>query len=68
MNREVVDHGVSGFFALTDDDWFDHVLRLARDPELRARMGRAARSTVEERYSLDRVGMRMTQLIEGLAI
>jgi glycosyltransferase involved in cell wall biosynthesis len=66
MNRTVVDHDVSGFFASSDDEWVESLLRLARDPELRARMGRSARSTVEEHYSLDRVGMRMTQLIESL--
>jgi glycosyltransferase involved in cell wall biosynthesis len=67
MNREVVEHGVSGFLASTDDEWVDHLLRLAGDPELRSRVGRSARSVVEECYSLDRVGSRMSELIEAVA-
>ena len=66
MNREVVEPGVSGEFASNEDEWFDHLLRLARDPELRSMMGQKARSVVEERYSLDLVGSKMAEIIDGL--
>jgi glycosyltransferase involved in cell wall biosynthesis len=66
MNREVVEPGVSGEFASDEDEWVDHLLRLARDPELRSTMGRKARGVVEERYSLDLVGSKMAEIIDGL--
>ena len=65
MNRDVVEHGVNGFFATTRDEWTDHLLRLSQDAELRAKMGRAAREVVATRYSLDIVGSRMADLIDA---
>lgn len=50
-NLEVVDDGQNGFLASTEDEWLQKTLRLARDPELSARLGRAGRVTVESRFS-----------------
>jgi glycosyltransferase involved in cell wall biosynthesis len=50
-NAEIVTDGVDGFWARDDDEWIDRTLRLLRDPELRTRMGAAARLTVERRFS-----------------
>jgi glycosyltransferase involved in cell wall biosynthesis len=51
VNAEVVTDGVNGFHARTEDEWVEKVERLASDPELRRRLGAAARRTVEERFS-----------------
>ena len=51
MNAEVVEDGVSGFLAETPEEWKEKLGRLIADPELRERMGRAARARVQERYS-----------------
>lgn len=51
VNGEVVKDGVSGFHAVTDDDWVNKVTALIRDADLRLRMGVAARQTVEARYA-----------------
>lgn len=66
MNREVVDEGVSGCFAGSEDEWVAALLRLTGDETLRSRIGGAARTVVEERYSLDRVGSTMADLVDGL--
>jgi glycosyltransferase involved in cell wall biosynthesis len=52
VNREIIEDGVNGFLAATDDDWVEKLRRLLDDPELRRRMGAAGRTTIEERYSL----------------
>ena len=44
------------------------VAEVLADPELRGRLGRAGRSTVEEFYSWDIVGSRMRQLYSTLAL
>lgn len=53
MNAEVVTDGVDGFHARTPDEWHDKLSRLIEDAALREQMGRAARKTVETRYSHD---------------
>ena len=52
-NRDIVEDGVDGFLCKTPADWAGRILDLSQDPELRARMGKAARKKVEERYSRD---------------
>lgn len=54
-NATVVEHGVTGFHAASDDDWVEYLTMLARDHTLRARLGAAARRVAEERYDV-RVG------------
>jgi glycosyltransferase involved in cell wall biosynthesis len=44
--------GENGFLAASTDEWVDKLTRLISDPDLRARMGRAGRATVEERFSV----------------
>ena len=52
MNREVVEHGVTGFLAGSTSEWIDALTQLRDNPELRLSMGAAGRKIVEERYSL----------------
>lgn len=52
VNSEIIRDGEDGFLASTTQEWVDKVSRLVEDAELRARMGSAARRTVEDRYSL----------------
>ena len=52
-NSQVVKDGVNGFLASSTNGWVDALLRLAQSPELRQRMGLAARATVVEGYSAE---------------
>jgi glycosyltransferase involved in cell wall biosynthesis len=52
MNREVMEDGVNALVASSSSDWFDAIDRLLSDRELAARIARAGRDTVEQRYSL----------------
>jgi len=52
VNREIIQDGVNGFLASTDDEWVEKLGRLLEDPALRRRFGQAGRRTIEERYSL----------------
>lgn len=53
VNREIITHGQNGFLAGTIDDWYYCLVCLCRNAELRVKLGQAARSTVESRYSLN---------------
>jgi glycosyltransferase involved in cell wall biosynthesis len=52
VNREIIEDGVNGLLASTEDEWAAKLGRLLADPTLRCRLGAAGRRTVEERYSL----------------
>ncbi len=52
IHCEFVRHGETGFLADTPQQWAEAVGRLAADPELRNRMGAAARRRIEDEYSL----------------
>ncbi len=52
MNREVIEDGVNGFLADTEEEWRDRLERLISSPALRERMGFAARRRVSAYYSI----------------
>jgi glycosyltransferase involved in cell wall biosynthesis len=52
VNREIIEDGVNGFLASTEDEWVEKIGRLLADRDLRRRFGEAGRRTVEQRYSL----------------
>jgi glycosyltransferase involved in cell wall biosynthesis len=47
-----VRHGETGFLVETPDQWAEAVGRLARDPDLRRRLGLAGRRRVEREFSV----------------
>ena len=51
FNREIVRDGENGLFASTDREWVRALEALAESRELRDRLGRAGRRTVEEQFS-----------------
>ncbi|MEX0620079.1 MAG: glycosyltransferase family 4 protein [Solirubrobacterales bacterium] len=57
---EVIEDGVEGFFAETPDEWFERLIRLIGDPDLRNEMGRAARMRIETEFNVN-------QMIAGTA-
>lgn len=52
MNTEVVTSGVNGFVCATPADWEASLTLLLKDASLRQKLGAAARSTIEQRYSV----------------
>jgi len=64
-NAELVRPGETGFLPTTDAQWVEGIVKLAGDPDLRARMGRAGRNLVEREYSLERVADGWARLLES---
>jgi glycosyltransferase involved in cell wall biosynthesis len=64
---EVVDHGVTGFLVEHGDEEAiaTRVAELLEDPELRTRMGLAARARVEELFTHRRFSDRMREILAG---
>lgn len=66
INREIIDDGVNGFLAGSEDAWASRLEQLVGDPELRERLGRRGRQTVEAQYSLTRYRERLSDFLESL--
>ncbi|HEX6790190.1 MAG TPA: glycosyltransferase family 4 protein [Candidatus Krumholzibacteria bacterium] len=60
---EFVRDGDNAFLAVGEAQWRDRVLELASSPAVRARMGGAARATVEAKYSLSMWGPRFADAL-----
>ena len=64
-NRDVVEHGVTGFHAQTENDWVEALERCMDDHPLRRRMGDAGRGVVEARYSAEVQAPRLAAILRS---
>lgn len=47
---EIIEDGITGFLVRSPEEWYDRLRALLEDPQLRQRMGRAAREAAVQRY------------------
>ncbi len=52
VNSEIIEDGVNGFLAKEVDEWVDKISQLIESKDLREQMGKAARKTVVDEYSI----------------
>ncbi len=64
--KEAIRHGENGFICSTPEEW-KRDLMACQEQQTRERIGRAAKADVTKSYSIDAVGRRWKELIEGLA-
>ncbi len=53
VNTEIVTDGLNGFLATTADEWIDKLSMLIESGELRQKLGKAGRETIEKTYSVE---------------
>jgi glycosyltransferase involved in cell wall biosynthesis len=66
VQSEMVQHGTTGYLAETPAQWAESIRRLANDPALRQRLGRAGRRLVQERYSVTVAAERWLRVLEAM--
>jgi hypothetical protein len=66
INKEIVEDGVHGFWAETEEEWMEKIEILAKDDGLRKRMGMEGRKKVSEYYSLEANAPRMLKIFQQL--
>lgn len=66
-NTEIVRDGATGFLASDPGQWTDRLAQLIEDRGLRARMGAAGRTVVEERYSVEAQAPRLLDVLQRAA-
>lgn len=52
VNNIIIEEGVNGLFATTDEEWYDSIEQLLLDATLRKTMGKSGREKVVQQYSL----------------
>lgn len=65
-NKNIVEHGVNGFLASTNQEWIQALETLRMNPDLRRRMGQAGRREVEEKYCLQVTASRYVELLKSV--
>ena len=53
VNTEIIQDGINGFLAKSEQEWFDKLSLLIENQELRHQLGKAGRETIVSRYSIE---------------
>ena len=67
INRDMVEDGVNGFWAQSEEEWARSILKLMQDDGLRREMGLKGRKTVEKSYSLEINAPRLLNVLKRVA-
>ena len=65
-NRFIVDHGRNGYFAESEKDWEACLDRLCDSADLRASLGTAGRTQVEQDFSTEAWAARLMEILSSL--
>jgi glycosyltransferase involved in cell wall biosynthesis len=68
VNRAIVGDGANGFHASSDAEWVEKLATLLRAPDLRVRLGEAARRTVDLGYSARVQAPRLARILRETAL
>lgn len=63
INGEIINDGVNGFLADSDEEWMEKLSQLIENETLRQRFGLQGRKTVEERYSVKVNGSKLLEIL-----
>ena len=66
--KSIVEDGITGFLASSEEAWAECILRLVDDASLRARMGRAGRERMLSHYSLAHSSRKLVQILRNESI
>ena len=63
--RTQIENGVNGYLVDSPEECAWRIVELIKDPELRSRIGEAARDTVRERYLLPRLALDYLNMVKA---
>ena len=65
VNSVIVDHGVNGYLASTQQEWFEALNDLKNDPQKRNDFGFSGRKKIEQNYSLQAIGPHLAHIMSS---
>lgn len=65
-NKEIIQDGINGFLADSEEEWMEKLSLLSKYPKLRYEIGANGRKTVENFYSLKVNAPKLTAALEGV--
>ncbi len=63
IHGKIINDGVNGFLADSDEEWIEKLSRLIENEALREKLGSIGRKTVEERYSVKVNGPKLLEIL-----
>jgi len=66
VNNEIIDDGVNGFLAGTEQGWFEKLSLLLENEELRKMLGNTGRETVIQKYSVEANNQKYLDVINSV--
>lgn len=66
VNRQIVEHGVTGFLASSPEEWGQALDYLHKNPSARQEMGQAGRKKMEAEYSLQTAAPKLASLLRSV--
>jgi glycosyltransferase involved in cell wall biosynthesis len=66
VHKDIIQNGVNGFLAHDNNEWYEIIKKLINDQDLRERIGKQARNTIENKYNLEKASNELANLIKGL--
>jgi glycosyltransferase involved in cell wall biosynthesis len=67
INRDVIEDGVNGFWAMTKDEWIERLSMLVENASARAKMGKEGRRKIMDQYSVQVCAPKLVEWIKDVA-
>jgi len=65
-DRLVIEHGKTGYFACTDEEWYTYLKALAENPGFRQQMGQAGREHVSRHFNIPKIAQKYLDFFDAL--
>ncbi len=65
VNSKIINHGINGFLASTENDWQDAMERLISDSSLRKSMGEAGRTMIKNEFCIQVTATKLIELLHN---
>lgn len=66
VNADIIDSGVNGYLASTQEDWLKALITLRDNKDLRIQMGNEGKKKVQKKYCYQVTATRMAQIIKSV--
>ncbi len=66
VNNDIINHGENGFLCETNNEWFETICKLIESKDLRTKLGKNGRKTVEEKYSVNALNKKVLAIFDEI--